>query len=331
MAMSGEKRKVLVIATGGTIAGEAKSRERAGTYAPGTLAVDALLAAVPELEKYATPETRQIASIGSEDMTDDVWIRLADELSAALAGPGFDGAVVLHGTDTLEETAYFLNLVLDTAKPVVFTGAMRPANAVSADGPMNIMGAVRLAADPAAGGRGVLVCLGRDIHAARDVTKIDSSSLDAFASPSAGPIGRLGDDGAVWRAHSLKRHTGASAFAGLRLSALPRVEVVYGHAGQRRDPIDAAVAAGARGVVHAGVGSGCVHREAKQALIESMAKGVAVVRSSRVARGWISPDPAFPGSVAAGDLNPAKSRALLQLALTKTRSADELQALFDSH
>lgn len=325
------KARVLVIATGGTIAGEAGARDRAGTYVPGALEVGGLLAAVPELDKYAALEARQIASIGSEDMTDDIWLRLADGVSGALADGKFDGAVVLHGTDTLEETAYFLNLVLGTEKAVVFTGAMRPANAVSADGPMNILGAVRLAASPDSAGRGVLACLGRDIHAARDIVKIDSSNLDAFASPSSGPLGRLGDDGADWYREPLRRHTAESALAGLKPLALPRVDIVHGHAGQRRDLVDAAVAAGARGIVHAGVGSGCVHREAKQALAEAAEKGIVVVRSSRVARGWVGPDPDFPDSVASGDLNPGKSRALLQLALTRTASIEEIQELFDEH
>ena len=324
---------IVILATGGTIAGAPADGNPLVEYRPGALAGDALLSAVPGLDALATIQYEQISSIGSEDMTDEVWLRLLAAADEKLADPAVSGVVVLHGTDTMEETAYFLNLTLNSPKPVVFTGAMRPPHAPDPDGPANIINAVRLAASPKAAGQGTLVAMYGRFHAARDVAKSDTLSIDAFQSPNTGPLGEMTDEGPRFLRAVSKAHTVTSRFNRIRPEALPRVEIVYGHAGQRRTMADAAFEAGAEGIVHAGVGMGNIHREALPALARAAAAGVAVACSSRVGAGPVPPRDLLRrnGLVAASNLNPQKTRVLLQLALTFTNDAREIQTLFDTH
>lgn len=319
---------IVVLATGGTIAGQTTTPDEPGAYSPGVMDVASLLALVPELDNYALVKGVQVSNIGSEHMNDDVWLRLLEASSQILSAPGVDGVVVLHGTDTLEETAFFLDCTLSLRKPLVFTGAMRPANAVSTDGPMNILNAVRLAASPEAVGRGVLVVMNDGIHAAREIVKTDTLNLDAFQSPNAGPLGRMLDGVPMFRAPAPLGDGDKFSLVGLPF--LPRVEIVYGHAGQRREFVDAAVAVGAKGIVHAGVGAGCVHQAVLPALQEAVDKGVAVVCASRVGKGpaVLNDDFRKYNFISAGELNPQKARVLLQLALTRTKSFAALQEIF---
>ncbi len=323
---------VVVLATGGTIAGQACRAGSTVEYRAGTLGVECLLEAVPGLFGVARLRGEQIANVGSQHMTEAIWLRLAAAAGRALADPGVDGVVVLHGTDTLEETAYFLDLVVGGAKPVVVTGAMRPADAPSADGPMNILNAVRLAGNAGARGLGVLVALNDRIHAARDVVKSDTLDLAAFQSAGGGMLGRLVDGRPLFRRRPADRSAGP-VFRLAGLTALPRVEIIYGHAGQRRDLVDAAVAAGASGLVHAGVGMGHVHQAVRAAFVEAMRRGVRVVCSTRVPDGPVSLDGDYLGEgfIAAGDLNPQKARVLLQLALTRTDDIGEIRGMFEEN
>lgn len=324
---------IRVLATGGTIAGKTVSPGSSSRYASGVLTAEELLAAVPGLERYARLDIRQVANIGSEDMTEAVWLELARATAEAAAEPSVAGTVVLHGTDTLEETAYLLHLVLPPGKPLVVTGAMRPADAPSADGPANILNAVRLAAHPAAAGKGVLVTLNDRIHAARDVAKTDTGNLDAFQSPGIGPLGTVfGGEPRFLRAPRKPRAAG-DAFSVAGLSGLPGVAILYGHAGVDGTLIDAAAASGAAGIVYAGVGMGMVHRAALPALERAVERGVAVVVASRVGRGEValSAEAERFGCVAAADLNPQKARVLLQVALTRTAEPEALRAIFQTY
>lgn len=327
------KPLLAILATGGTIAAAPLQGSSITDYSSGKLSPADLLAAVPDVARHAVTRIEQISGIGSEDMTEEIWLRLLTAVKQELADFEVAGAVILHGTDTMEETGYFLNLTIDSDKPVVLTGAMRPAHASSADGPMNIFNAVRLAADPAAGGRGVLIAMNDSIHAARDVAKTDTLALDAFRSPDTGPLGRMVDGQPQFLRQTIRRHTTGSRFSSAVPEELPRVEIVYGHAGQRRDLVDAAVAAGARGIVHAGVGMGNIHRDVWPALTEAAAKGVAVACASRVGCGPVPEREAMRrgGLLSASDLNPQKARVLLQLALTRTRDTREIQEIFDTH
>ena len=324
--------RVLLLATGGTIAG-AQTRGRG--YRAAALSIEALVAAVPGLRQLARLEVAQVARIGSQDMDERVWKKLAARATAALADPLLAGVVITHGTDTMEETAFFLNLVVRSAKPVVLVGAMRPATAISADGPANLYNAVAVAAHPAAAGRGVLVVANDEIHFAREVTKTNTTQLGTFHSSHRGLAGLVNSGRVHFYAPHERRHTGASEFAaaaGKRLPALPRVDIVYLHAGAGRGLIDAAVRAGARGLVIAGVGDGNLSRAALAAASAAARAGVAVVRSSRTGGGVvernIEVDDDRHGFLAADELNPQKARVLLQLALTRTRDPRALQEIF---
>jgi L-asparaginase len=328
------KPKIIILATGGTIAGAQPKPGDVG-YKAGAYSVDSLIKAVPGLGDVAVISGEQIASIGSQDMTDAVWIKLARRANAVLADPGVTGVVVTHGTDTMEETGYFLNLVTKSDKPIVLVGSMRPATAVSADGPMNLYNAAAVAADPGARGRGVLVVLNDVVHYARDTTKTNTTALDTFVSPNRGPAAFVLFGKPRWFSMPTWKHTTASAFAGAIPDTLPRVDIVYAYANVGPEHVQASVAAGAKGLVLAGVGDG----NGTQALIDALAaaakKGVVVVRSSRTNSGAVARNVELDddklGFVAAQELNPQKSRVLLQLALTKTKDVKAIQQMFDQY
>lgn len=334
-AQGGKKPKVVIIATGGTIAGSAESSTAAG-YQSGAVGVDILINAVPDLKKIADVSGEQVASIGSQDMNDEVWIKLANRVNEILAQPDVDGVAITHGTDTLEETSYFLNLVIKSDKPVVMTGSMRPSTAMSADGPLNIYNAVAIAGDPDARGRGVLVAVDDDIHSAHDVIKGHTTDIATFSSGEAGLIGAvLFGAPDVWYRTSSYVHTSKSELALVPGKGLPRVDIIYAHANMSPDVIDSAVEKGAKGLVIAGVGDGNMTAPALEAVKRAVAKGVVVVRSSRVNGGVvrrnIEVNDDQVGTVASMGLNPAKSRPLLQLALLKTSDPKKIQDYFNRY
>ena len=314
--------RVLVLATGGTIAGRADARA-ASAYAAGKIDAAELLGDVPGLDKLATLSALQVASIGSQDMNDQVWFELARRIQAAFAADLADGVVITHGTDTLEETAFFLDQALAGHRPVVLTGAMRPATAPDADGPANLLAAVAVAAAPASAGRGVLVALGGQIQAARWVQKIHATALQAFASPNAGPLGHVDAAGVRFEqplAQSLAQSTRGRDGPAYRLPAnapLPRVDIIHAHANMDAAPIDDAARRGARGIVLAGVGNGNTSAPALAALSRAARSGVLVVRASLIGAGRVSRNVEIAddaqGFVAALDLNAQKARILAQL------------------
>lgn len=323
---------VSVLATGGTIAGV-----QAGGlgYTSGTKDIASLLSAVPGVERLARLESEQVCALGSQDMDDEHWLLLLSRVRAALARPELRGVIVTHGTDTMEETAYFLNLVLDTDKPVVLVGAMRPATSISADGPMNLYNAVAVCCDEKAEGRGVLLVANDEIHFARAVAKTNTTQVGTFRSMNHGLAG-LAQQGKIhWFAASAHKHTRSSTFAGFERSVLPRVEIIHAHAGMDAVMVRAAVAAGARGVIIAGVGSGNLHHRARAACREAIKEGIVFVRASRTGEGLVGRNMEInddaEGFIVAGDLNPQKSRILLQLALASGTALEAIQALFESH
>jgi L-asparaginase len=268
-------------------------------------------------------------------MSPAVWLTLRDELQRQLRRPQVAGVVVTHGTDTLEETGYFLDLVTAGDKPVVLVGSMRPATAVSADGPMNLYNATAVAGDPAARGRGVLIVLNDDVHHAREAEKTNSTSLQTFVSPNRGKAGTVLFGKPTLFSPPVKKHTTSSAFAGKVPDALPKVFIVYAYANVDKEQVDAAVAAGARGIVLAGVGDGNGTAPLIEALSAAARKGVVVVRSSRVGSGSVDRNVELDddklGFVAARELNPQKARVLLQQALTKTSDVAAIQKYFDEY
>jgi L-asparaginase len=322
---------VVVLATGGTIAGAAASDVQAA-YTSGQVGVEQLLAAVPQAKKLAAMRGEQIANIGSQDMNDEVWLKLTKRVNELAAMADVDGIVITHGTDTIEETAYFLNLVVKSKKPVVLTAAMRPSTALSADGPLNFFNAVAVAANKDAGGRGVLVVVNDWIHGASSLTKASTTAVQTFLSPLRGLVGTVAYGECEFYRAAVGKNTVDSEFSLDGVTALPRVDIVMAHENMDGAIIDAAAAAGAKGLVIAGVGNGNMTKPALDALAAQAKKGIVCVRSSRVATGRVGRNVEVDDDklalVASDDLNPQKARVLLRLALLKQRSLSDIQRLF---
>ncbi|MDL2264984.1 type II asparaginase [Parabacteroides sp. OttesenSCG-928-G07] len=325
------KPTIYILATGGTIAGQGATNIAAG-YKAGVITVDQLVNAVPGLDQVATIKAEQVANIGSQDMNDEVWLKLAKRVNELLKQPDVDGIVITHGTDTQEETAYFLNLTVKSDKPVVLVGSMRPSTAISADGPRNIYTAVACAADKESKGRGVMVVMDDKILGADDLTKTNTIYVETFQNPNYGPLGIMYNGKPVYSRTTLKRHTYNSEFDVTNLTALPRVEIVLSYSNATDLFIHSAVNAGAKGIVTAGVGNGNVTTLMQNAMAEAVKKGVAVVRSSRIMTGpaaqWDEIDDDKYGFTASWFINPYRARVLLMLALTKTNDYKEIQRMF---
>jgi len=330
-AADAPKPNITILATGGTIAGAAASGTQSG-YTSGAVGIDTMIAAVPGIEKLATIKGEQVSSVGSQDMSFDILLKVAKRCNELLASPAVDGIVITHGTDTLEESAYFLNLVVKSDKPVVMVGSMRPSTAVSADGPLNLYNAVGVARDPAARGRGVLVLMNDWIHGAHSLTKTSTTAVQTFMSPLRGLIGVAAYGSNDFYNNPPWKHTTGSEFSVAGVNALPRVDIVYAYVDMPPDAIDAAVANGAKGIVIAGVGNGNMNKATVDAAARAVKNGVVVVRSSRVATGNIGRNVELDddklGFIASDELNPQKARILLALALLKPRDAAGIQRLF---
>lgn len=325
---------ITILATGGTIAGAAVSGTQAA-YTSGAVTIDAMVAAVPGIKELANIKGEQISNVGSQDMNFDIMLTLAKRCNALLSGNSVDGIVITHGTDTMEETAFFLNLVVKSDKPVVLVGSMRPSTAVSADGPLNLYDAVAVAADPNSKGRGVLVVMNDWIHGAHSLTKTSTTAVQTFMSPLRGLVG-VSSYGKNDFYHSPTwKHTTASEFDVSSVTKLPRVDILFAYADMSPDLIDASVTNGAKGIIIAGVGNGNMNKVTLEAAARAVKKGVVVVRSSRVVTGAVGRNVEVNddemGFVASDELNPQKSRILLTLALLKPRTNAETQALFQTY
>jgi len=328
------KPSIRILATGGTIAGAQAGAQSYG-YKSGSFKVEDLISAVPKIDELATLTGEQVANIGSQDMNDAVWLKLAKRINEVLRQADVDGVVITHGTDTMEETAFFLDLVVKSDKPVVIVGSMRPATAVSADGPGNLYNAVAVAANPAAKGRGVLVSLNDEVHAARNVTKTDTTSVETFKSINRGPVALVHTGQIAWFERMDRPHGKGSEFDVAGRTSLPRVDIIYAHANMSPDLIDAAVRNGAKGIVVAGVGDGNMTDKAMEALSRAAKEGVVVVRSTRLGGGLVlrnnEVDDDQKGFAASGEFTAPKARVLLQLGLTKTSDVKKIQKMFDEY
>jgi L-asparaginase len=325
---------VVILATGGTIAGAAATGTQAA-YTSGAVTIDAMLAAVPGIKDLANIKGEQISNVGSQDMTMDIMLTLAKRINALLAQKEVDSIVITHGTDTMEETAFFLNLVVKSEKPVVMVGSMRPATAVSADGPLNLFDAVGVAVDPNSAGRGVLVVMNDWIHGAHSLTKTSTTAIQTFMSPLRGLVGVSTYGKNDFYNSPRWKHTTASEFDISNVTKLPRVDILYAYADMAPDLIDASVANGAKGIVVAGVGNGNLNKASIEAAARAAKKGVVIVRSSRVVTGTVGRNVEVNDDdlnfVASDELNPQKARILLMMALLKPRTTVEIQNLFYSY
>ncbi len=333
-AFAQKKPNVVILATGGTIAGAAATGTQSG-YTSGAVTIDAMIAAVPGLKDMANIKGEQIANVGSQDMSFDIMLKVAKRINELMPSNDVDGIVITHGTDTLEETAFFLNLVVKGDKPVVMVGSMRPSTAVSADGPLNLFNAVGVAIDPNAKGRGVLVLMNDWIHGAHSLTKTSTTAVQTFMSPLRGLVGVASYGHNDFYSSPVWKHTTQSEFDVSGVTKLPRVDIVFACADMPPDLIDASVANGAKGIVIAGVGNGNMNKASLDAAANAVKKGVIVVRSTRVATGLVGRNVEVNddqlGFIASDELNPQKSRILLSLALLKQRTKENIQSLFGSY
>jgi L-asparaginase type II len=324
-AQQAAQPKVIVLTTGGTIASRVGASMQDG---------DALVAAVPQITDYASVAVEEVSRVGSSQITPAHWLTMAARVNqrfrddAALAG-----IVITHGTDTLEDTAYLLNLTVRDRRPVVITGSMRSANEISADGPANLLNAVRIAVAPDAAGKGVLVALNEHIAAARDVWKTDNRRVETFRSPELGYLGFVDPDGVVFYRSPLRAHTTAATEFDLSgVTAFPEVVILYDYPGFNAALLDAVLATRPGGLVFAGFAGGRLSAGGRSAVQKAVAAGVPTVVASHVPGGRIVGDPASGlRAVLARDLSPNKARVLLMVGLTRTRETAALQMMFDTY
>jgi L-asparaginase len=321
--------RVIILATGGTIAGSGESATKAA-YTAGKVPIDELLSAVPQIHDLGKITGEQIASIGSQDMNVVTWLKLSKRINEIFKNNEADAVVVTHGTDTQEETAYFLDLTVMSDKPVVIVGAMRPSTAMSQDGNRNLLDAVMVAADSKSQGKGVIVAMDEKIFDARDVTKTSTTNIETFQSRNFGPIGLIYDGKVNYYYQSLKNPS--KKFDVTKLSTLPQVEIVYGYADASPITVTCLASSGAKGLVYAGMGNGNFGEPVGKALAEASKKGITVCRAGRAGSGRITLDnevkDAELGFVVADDLNPQKARVLLMLSLTETSDSAKIQKNF---
>jgi L-asparaginase type II len=329
---------VYVLSTGGTIAGSGSSSTDLSNYKPGAILGEQLVKAVPQIAQIADVRVEQIVNIPSHDITIANWLTLAQRIQRIISEtPAVSGFVITHGTNTLEETAYFLNLTVRSDKPVVLVGSMRPATAISADGPLNLLNAVKTAISPDAKGKGGLIVMNDEILGARDTTKTNTLRVETFKAPELGLLGYVDEDRVAFYRSSTKRHTANSEFDVSTLKQLPKVAVLYSYVEPEPAVIRAVVSAGAKGIVFAGTGNGALATAEREAIAEinkmPAASRPILVRSSRVGNGRVTATAQFEelGVIPADTLNPQKARVLLMLALTRTKDRQGLQRAFDTY
>ncbi len=328
-----QKPKVHILATGGTIAGTGESATKTN-YKAGQVDIGTLLDAVPQVNNIADVTGEQIVKIGSQDMSDDVWLTLAKRINELLSAD-VDGIVVTHGTDTMEETAFFLNLTVKSDKPVILVGSMRPSTGMSADGPLNLYNAVVAAASKETKGKGVLVVMNGSILSAHNVLKTHTLEVETFKSPNSGPLGYVYNGKVFMTEAPLKKHTTESVFDVSNLDKLPKVGIIYSHSNVEDHALKALINNGYKGIIHAGVGNGNIHKNIFPGLEEARKKGILVVRSSRVPNGPTTLDGEVDDDkyqfIASQELNPQKARILLMLGLTKTNDWKKIQEYFNEY
>lgn len=329
---------VYVLSTGGTIAGAGSSSTDLSNYKPGAILGEQLVKAVPQIAQIADVRVEQIVNVNSSDITIENWLTLAKRIQSIIKEtPAVAGFVVTSGTNTLEETAFFLNLTVRSDKPVVVVGSMRPSTAISADGPLNLLNAVRTAIASDAKGKGALIVMNDEINGARDATKTNTLRVETFKSPELGLLGYVDEDKVSFYRASTKRHTANSEFDITNLTTLPKVTILYSYIDPDASMIEAAIKSGAKGIVFAGTGNGALSIMEETVLKEVAAMPAAarpaLVRSSRVGNGRVIATAEYDALnvIPSDTLNAQKARILLMLALTRTSDPKELRRIFSDY
>ncbi len=332
MEPSARRAKVVVLATGGTIASTRGDRAHSHDYEV-TQGGQALLQAVPRAQEWADLECVDLFSVPSHDIGWEQWVLMRSAVQARLDDPEVDGVVLTHGTDSLEETAYFLGLTVRSPKPIVLTGAMRPSDHASPDGPSNLLGAMAVASSPQAHGKGALVVMGDSIYDARTCSKAHTTSVAAFEGAGDARLGHVLDRDVVFLRAPYTRQTLSSEFAGPLPSDLPVVDIIYDHPSARVALYEAALASGSHGIVIAGMGNGSLSPGARAGARLAQQQGVPVVRSSRCGHGPVTPQgfDAQLSTIAAGTLNPQKARVLVMVSLAHDPSGRQLARQFANY
>lgn len=327
-------KRIKVIATGGTISAHHDDRLDVRNYVSGHYSGEDIVASLPELRRFAEVDVEQLSNFSSTVIDDRHWVLLKERVTAILEEEGYDGVVMTHGTNTLEETAYFLHLTVPSEKPIVVTGAQRPFSGLSTDASMNVLNAIQVAASSEVSSCGVLVVLNNEVWSARDVSKTSTYRLQTFQSMDTGPLGTIDPDYRVRLLHHpVRKHTAQSMWANESFDALPRVDIVYSYAGADGVMIDALVATGAEGIVIAGTGAGRCSPLEEEAIERAVEAGVVVAMSSRVGSGVVIPIDAYAHIpfVTTDTLSPQKARILLKLALRQTKNVATIQTYFEQY
>ena len=326
------KPKIRIIATGGTIAGVTASAT-SSAYGAGQVGIQTLIDAVPQIKELADVSGEQLVNIGSQDMNDAVWLKLAKRINQLLSGD-YDGVLVTHGTDTMEETAYFLSLTVHSDKPVILVGSMRPSTAISADGPANLYNGVAALVDPSSKGHGVMACMNNQLIDAKSLIKTHTTDCATFKG-TYGEMGYVYNGKPYYIFEPTYKHTTRSIFNVDNLEKLPQVGIIYGYANCSTLPIEAFFKADFDGIVLAGVGDGNFYKDVFDVAVQAQKSGTQIVRASRVPTGPTCLNGEVDDSkyhcVSALNLNPQKARVLLQLALTKTRDWQQIQKYFQEY
>lgn len=321
---------VYILACGGTIAGTGESKDSLLGYVAGEIGIEELIRAVPQIKEHCTVQGEQFSNIDSSNMTEALWIGLSKRVQELVDDDSIDGVVITHGTDTMDETAYFLNLTVHTKKPVVLVGAMRPATAISADGPLNLLDGVSLAAHGESGLYGVLQVMNGTICGARNVEKTDTTHVDTFSQGRLGSLGIMQDGVPLFYQQPLRRHTFSSALQ-CPHEALPRVDILYCYVGMDGHAIDDVVKKGTKGIVLAGLGHGNIPDYVMPMIEKAVENGIPIIRSRRAADGAVTTSKDWPGMIGADTLSPQKAKILLQLLLANDVEKAKIESYFGQY
>ena len=331
---SDQVKNIAVIATGGTIAGSGDS-EVGSKYSGAKVSIDKIIKNIPNISKLANVSAEQLFQVNSQDLNDELWLKIANRTNELLSKSSVDGVVITHGTDTMEETAYFLNLVVKSKKPVILVGSMRPSTSSSADGTLNLYNAIALAGSDEAYKKGVLILMNDEIYTARDASKTHTTNVASFKANNSGPIGFVYYGKVEIYYNSTRLHTSKSEFSIKNLSELPKVDILYAYVNSESSVVDQLVASGAKAIIVAGVGDGNVNKKTLEKLSAAQKKGVIIVRSSRVGVGLVEPNVEISdddlGFVTADNLSPQKARILTMMALTKTDDLKKIRVMFEKY